>query len=239
MAIEDNSADAIRKATDHMLENGYTEKEIKNEINKKTKTKYLEADSNGRVKLRDAMQKAYKAIGFTAEDADKTIEGWKKEGGNSSRRDISRHMASAGMSDVSFAKASDKMPKRPATDKDWDRYMDELDEYWQRYDFSKNDPVGRYGKGTIDMNNRKVIHNEDGSISTERSFSFYDEDTGKEILIPLIVNGKVLTEEQAIDHYYETEAKGKPEYLGMFDDWRDADEYAVMLHNRGDWYYHK
>jgi hypothetical protein len=48
------------------------------------------------------------------------------------------------------------------------------------------------------------------------------------------VNGKVLTEEQAIANYYQT---GK--YLGKFDDWHDADEYAMMLHNRQDWYYNR
>jgi len=128
-------------------------------------------------------------------------------------------------------------PSRPASESQWNQYMDDLDEYWQNYDFSKYDPVGRYGKGTIDMNNRIVLRNSDGSISTDRSFSFYDDETGKEVLIPLIVNGKVLTEQQAIDHYYETVRKGKPEYFGMFDDWKDADEYAMMLHNRSAWYY--
>ena len=117
--------------------------------------------------------------------------------------------------------------------------MEDLDEYWANYDFEQNDPVGQYGRGTIDMNNRIVLQNDDGSISSERSFSFYDEETGKEILIPLIVNGEVLTEDEAIDHYYDTVRAGKPEYLGIFDNWKDADEYATMLHNRGDWYYHR
>lgn len=131
------------------------------------------------------------------------------------------------------------LPARPNNDNDWDKYMEDLDSYWQNYDFASNDPVGQYGKGTIDMNDRAVLTNDDGSISTEKSFSFYDDETGKEVLIPLIVNGKELTEQQAIDHYYDTVRAGKPEYLGMFDDWHDADEYAVMLHNRGDWYYHR
>ena len=130
-------------------------------------------------------------------------------------------------------------PNRPSSDAQWDQYMGDLEEYWSNYDFSKNDPVGRYGKGTIDMNNRKIVQNDDGSISTDLSFSFYDDDSGKEILIPQVVDGKVVSEQEAIDHYYETVRRGKPEYFGMFDDWKDADEYSVMLHNRGAWYYLK
>lgn len=155
---------------------------------------------------------------------------WLNPGDTGSSRQPDRYIASNGMSDVSY----NSKPSRPASDDDWGQYMDELDEYWQNYDFSRNDPVGQYGKGNIDMNSRKVVQNDDGSISTERSFSFWDDNEQKEILIPLIVNGEVLTEEQAIQHYYDT-----GEYLGKFDDWKDADEYAMMLHNRGDWYYHQ
>ena len=96
------------------------------------------------------------------------------------------------------------------------------------------DTTGQFGKGNIDLNNRQVVHNKDGSISTEYSFSFYDEDTGKEVLIPSVVNGRVVTEDQAINHYYKT-----GEYLGMFDTPEEADEYAEMLHNRQNWYYNK
>jgi hypothetical protein len=88
--------------------------------------------------------------------------------------------------------------------------------------------------GNIDLNNRKVVHNDDGSISTERSLSFFDEDTGKEILIPTVIDGRIVDDDTAIDHYYET-----GEYLGMFDTPEEADEYAEMLHNRQDWYYNR
>lgn len=99
---------------------------------------------------------------------------------------------------------------------------------------SSYDTTGQYGRGNIDLNNRMVVMNSDGSISTEQSFSFYDEDTGKEVLIPSVVNGRIVSEEEAIDHYYDT-----GEYLGMFDTPEEADEYAEMLHNRQDWYYHR
>ena len=99
---------------------------------------------------------------------------------------------------------------------------------------TQTDTTGRYGKGNIDLNNRKVVSNPDGSISTEQSFSFYDEDTGKEILVPTVINGRIVSEDEAIDHYYAT-----GEYLGMFDTPEEATEYAEMLHNRQDWYYNR
>ena len=91
-----------------------------------------------------------------------------------------------------------------------------------------------YGIGNIDLNNRPVYKNEDGSISTVRSMSFWDDDEQKEILVPTIAfdkNGKAisLTNDEAVDRYYET-----GEYLGKFDDWREADKYAERLHKEQD-----
>ncbi len=82
-----------------------------------------------------------------------------------------------------------------------------------------------YGLGNIDLNNRKVYTQPDGSISTVNSINFYDEDEKKEILIPTIVNGKQVSDDEAIDHYYKT-----GEYLGKFDTSDDAEKYARQLH---------
>ena len=79
VGMEHNKTDEIRGAVDRMLEIGYTEKDIKTKVNTEIKKLYMAADANGRVKLLDAMQKAYKALGFTAEDADKTVKKWKTE----------------------------------------------------------------------------------------------------------------------------------------------------------------
>lgn len=126
------------------------------------------------------------------------------------------------------------IPERPSSDDDWGSYMEDLDNYWANYDFDRNDPTEQNYNGTIDINNRQVVHNEDGSISTEYSFSFWDDDVGKEVLIPQVVNGRIVSEQEAKDHYYET-----GEHLGMFDDWHDADEYSMMLHNRNNWKYNR
>jgi len=97
------------------------------------------------------------------------------------------------------------------------------------------DTTGQYyGLGNIDLNNRQVVRNEDGTISTEQSFSFYDEDSGKEVLIPSVIDGRIVSEEEAIRHYYET-----GEYLGKFDTPEEADTYAEQLHNRQDWFYNR
>lgn len=82
-----------------------------------------------------------------------------------------------------------------------------------------------YGKGNIDLNKRPVVQNDDGSISTVRSMSFYDENEGKEILIPTVVNGKIVSDNEAINHYYNT-----GEYLGKFDTVEEANSYAEQLH---------
>lgn len=83
-----------------------------------------------------------------------------------------------------------------------------------------------YGQGNIDLNNRPIVRNEDGSISTVRSMSFQDEN-GQKVLIPTVVNGKVLSDDEAINHYYQT-----GEYLGKFDSVEDANEYAEKLHRK-------
>ena len=90
-----------------------------------------------------------------------------------------------------------------------------------------------YGKGNINLNNRKRAINEDGSISTVRSMSFEDEN-GKEVLIPTVINGKVVSDEEAIQHYYNT-----GEYLGKFNTVEEADKYAEELHNKQDFLYNK
>lgn len=86
---------------------------------------------------------------------------------------------------------------------------------------------GRTGEGNIDLFNRKPYVYEDGSVATVESISFRDDGEGKEILIPTIVDGKRLTEDEAIEHYYNS-----GEYLGKFDTVEEADEYGERLHRQ-------
>ena len=104
--------------------------------------------------------------------------------------------------------------------------------YWRvRYEESDYvDTIGRWGQGNIDLNNRPLVHNPDGSFSTELSFSV--EIDGKEVLLPSIIDGIVRTQNYAIQYY-----RNNGKYLGKFNTVAQADDYAERLHERQQWYY--
>jgi len=84
--------------------------------------------------------------------------------------------------------------------------------------------------GNIDLDNRSIVRNDDGSISTEESISF--EEDGAEILIPTVFDGAHHSDEEAIAHYHET-----GEHLGKFSTPEAADAFAQKLHERQGAYY--
>ena len=93
-----------------------------------------------------------------------------------------------------------------------------------------DDTIGRWGMGNIDLNNRIVVHNPDGSISTELSITVeYD---GLQFLIPTVCAGEIVSEEDAIAYFEDT-----GEYLGIFNTVEEAEDYADRLHLRQEWYY--
>lgn len=92
------------------------------------------------------------------------------------------------------------------------------------------DTIGRYGLGNIDLNNRIVVHNADGTFSTERSFSINID--GLEVLLPTVIYGQIESQNDAITHYLNT-----GEYLGKFNTVAAAETYAEELHERQEWYY--
>ena len=200
-AIANNSAEDISKAVKYMTANGYEAKNIKTEVNKRIKEQYLKADAKEKIRLQDAMNKAYKALGYTTEDAEKTREKWKEK-----KKDSSSVMDRA----IGIVGSTSGLPAR-----------------------KPKDGIGRYGEGNIDLYNRPVVKNPDGSVSTVRSMSFWDDDEQKEILVPTVVNGRIVSDDEAIDHYYRT-----GEYLGKFETWQDADAYAEKLHEQQEKMYH-
>lgn len=89
------------------------------------------------------------------------------------------------------------------------------------------------GAGNINLNNRPIVKNSDGTISTVKSKSFNFD--GKEILLPSISDdGRVLTDTDIIDQYRKT---GKN--LGEFETTKEANDYAKKLHDDQDRLYTK
>lgn len=86
-------------------------------------------------------------------------------------------------------------------------------------------PAGLVEPGNIkSLFDRPILHNADGSYSTTSSISF--EQDGKEILVPTVIDGKRLSNDEAIAHYNAT-----GENLGKFNSPESADAYAETLHN--------
>lgn len=91
---------------------------------------------------------------------------------------------------------------------------------------TKTKKTPNYGKGNIDLNNRPIIKNKDGSISTVYSQSFTD-DSGKAILVAGVRKGldRKMTTKEAWNWYLKT-----GEYLGKFKTEAEANKYAESLH---------
>lgn len=90
---------------------------------------------------------------------------------------------------------------------------------------------GQVERGNIDLRTRPVVTNDDGTISTVRSMSF--EEDGKEVLVPTVSpDGKLLSDDEAIDLYHRT-----GQFLGKFDNASNADAYAQALHEAQARYY--
>ncbi|HDU2653336.1 TPA: DNA transfer protein [Yersinia enterocolitica] len=87
-------------------------------------------------------------------------------------------------------------------------------------------PKGILEKGNIDIHNRPVVKNDDGSISTVRSISTNID--GREVLVPTVSDdGRIMSDDEAVDNFMRT---GK--HLGMFSNPDSATAYAERLHNQ-------
>lgn len=78
-------------------------------------------------------------------------------------------------------------------------------------------------RGNIDLSSRPKVNMPDGKIATIRSISI--EENGVEVLIPTVVNGRIVSDQDAVRHYKTT-----GEHLGKFSTIDDANEYAEQLH---------
>lgn len=89
--------------------------------------------------------------------------------------------------------------------------------------------IGQYGEGTIDLYDRPIYKNPDGTISTVASATI--EIDGEFVLLPTIVRGEdgkaksLKTVEEIVEQYEKT-----GDYLGKFDTAEEAEKYAIKLH---------
>jgi hypothetical protein len=79
--------------------------------------------------------------------------------------------------------------------------------------------------GNIDVSKLPAVRNPDGTYSTVRSMGVNID--GKEVLIPTVINGRVVSEKEAIDAYLKT---GK--HLGIFSSPEASTAYAQRLHEQ-------
>lgn len=117
------------------------------------------------------------------------------------------------------------MPQLTAADLDlMDQVLAEDQKKKDQPDIPYLPPRGQIEPGNIDLTNRPIVKNPDGSISTVRSSSF--DFGGREVLLPTISDdGRNLSRDETIAQYRNT---GR--HLGIFDSPQASDEYAQQLH---------
>ena len=96
---------------------------------------------------------------------------------------------------------------------------------------SEGEIPGLLEAGNIDIANRPVVQNPDGSISTVRSMSVGMNIGGKDVqvLIPTVAEdgSRILSPEEAIVQFRKT-----GHHLGIFDNSKNATDYSINLHNQ-------
>ena len=93
------------------------------------------------------------------------------------------------------------------------------------FDRSPQAAEGLIDPGNINIHQRPVVRNANGSVSTVRSMTFTDED-GSTVVVPSVIAGRgIVGPDEAFKYYRQT-----GQHLGRFDNADNADRYARMLH---------
>lgn len=85
---------------------------------------------------------------------------------------------------------------------------------------------GLIEKGNIDTSNLPVVRNPDGTVSTVSTIGV-GIDGGREVVIPTIINGRRVSDEEAREHFFKT-----GQHFGIFDSVKAANEFAQKLHEQ-------
>jgi len=83
-------------------------------------------------------------------------------------------------------------------------------------------------QGNIDLDQREKVWGVGAEYATVRTMTI--EEDGKTILLPTIVNGKQVSEGEAVTQYHKT-----GEHLGVFNTQKQADKYDQAMHKRMNW----
>ena len=85
--------------------------------------------------------------------------------------------------------------------------------------------------GNIDLTKRPKVQNPGGSYSTVRSIGT-EVDGGRYVNIPTVINGQVVSNEDAVKHFKKTR-----QHLGIYKSQAEADAAARLLHEQQADYY--
>ncbi len=95
------------------------------------------------------------------------------------------------------------------------------------FDRSQQNADGLLVPGNINIHQRPVVRNADGTVSTVRSMTFTTPD-GRAVLVPSVIAGRGIVSPQEAYRYYQQTGQ----HLGIFDTPDAADAYAQMLHEQ-------
>jgi hypothetical protein len=103
--------------------------------------------------------------------------------------------------------------------------LDQISELLQQRDGGNPLLPGQTEAGNIDLSHRPSVPNPEGGLSTV--FSESSGQKGLEVLYPRVVGGKVLSSDEAWDHYKRT-----GQHLGKFSTRDAADEMGQRIHRQ-------
>lgn len=171
---------------------------------------------------------------------DRTPYKWEyPKAGNLTKEDLlnsvpQRFQSGGGRFDDAQNIQQDQLPK--INPESWDKFITSQPES-KNVEDKRDEYPGLTTPSNIDVNDRIPAINKDGSISTVRSITITegsDLSPQRAVLLPTVINGEVVSNKEAIDHYRLT-----GEHLGKFKTEEEANRYAEDLHKEQEEYYSK